>query len=77
MSDGVVKQTDVLPQVRKAIDELHAYSVTFFLEDARAASGVLVNTSGLYGILTANHVATPLLKFDKFAMCIADHAHSF
>jgi hypothetical protein len=71
-----VKQTELLPQLRDAVDELHNYMVTLYLEDGRVGSSVLVNTCGFHGFLTAYHVAKPLLEFERFAVSIANYPHS-
>jgi hypothetical protein len=72
-----VKQTELLPQLREAVDELHNYMVTLYLPDGRVGSSVLVNTCGYHGFLTAYHVAKPLMEFEKFAVSIANYPHSF
>jgi hypothetical protein len=76
VTQSTITQTEALAQVQKALLELSKYTAIIFLADGRACSGVFVNTCGLSGILTAYHVAKPLLESPKFALCIAEHPHS-
>jgi hypothetical protein len=74
-SRRTIKQSDLFPQVEAALRELPNFTATLVLGDKRAASGVFVNTCGFNGILTAYHVAKPLLEFEYFGLCIAGYFH--
>lgn len=76
MSKKLIPQVDLLPLHREAIKELHHYAALLCFQDGRTASGVFVNTGGIYGILTANHVAVPLLNGEKFGISIAEYPHA-
>ena len=65
-----------MTHTQNATLEIKNYTAIFFLEDERVGSGVFVNTCGYNGILTAHHVAEPVLKAQTFALCIADHEHT-
>jgi len=79
MIQKTIRQSKLIPQVSKGVDELHDFMVTMFWQDGeqgRAGSGVLVYSCGVHGILTCHHVSKPLMEFEKFALSIADHPHS-
>jgi hypothetical protein len=72
----LTKPVDLVPNIVEAFKEIKHYTVTFVLEDNRAGSGTLVNTCGYDGILTAHHVAKPVLEGEEFALCEAEYKHS-
>jgi DNA-directed RNA polymerase specialized sigma24 family protein len=67
---------DPQPHLLNAFSEIKNYTAIFILEDGRVCSGVFVNACGIDGILTANHVAEPVIASKDFAMCIAEHEHA-
>ena len=67
---------DPQPYAEKAFAEIEHYTAIFILPDGRVGSGVFVNTCGYDGILTAYHVAKPVLESRLFALCIAEHEHA-
>jgi hypothetical protein len=69
------KPFDLQPHMVGAVNEIKHYTAIFVLEDKRVASGVFVNTCGFDGILTAYHVAEPVLDTSEFGLCIAEHPH--
>ena len=44
------------------------YTAIFIVEGQWVASGVYVNVDGMFGILTANHVAEPVMESQAFAL---------
>jgi hypothetical protein len=58
------------------VHEIKHYTVIFVLRDKRVGSGIFVNTCGYDGILTAHHVAKPVLENSEFGLCIAEHPHA-
>jgi hypothetical protein len=67
---------DPQPHILKAFDEIKNYTAMLIHESGVVASGVFVNACGFDGILTANHVAVPMIDESKhFALCIAQHEH--
>lgn len=67
---------DPQPFMEGAFVEIKNYTAIFILEDGRVGSGIFVNSCGFDGILTANHVASPIMKGKRFSLCIAEHPHS-
>src|SRR5579863_5718541 len=67
---------DPVPHLEKAFDEIKNYTAIFILGDGRVGSGTFVNACGYDGILTAHHVAEPVLNSSVFALCIAEHPHT-
>ena len=53
------------------------YTAIFIVEAKWVASGVFVNVGGMYGILTANHVAKPVMDSQAFALKVSQHQHAF
>ena len=53
------------------------YTAIFIVEAKWVASGVFVNVGGMYGILTANHVAKPVMDSEAFALNVSPHEHAF
>jgi hypothetical protein len=60
------------PHIAAASKIIKDYTAIFIFDDGRIGSGTFVNTCGVHGILTAYHVAEHLLKFQEFALCMAD-----
>ena len=60
----------------RAAEEISHYTAIFVIpkkgEKGVPASGIFVNSCGYFGILTAFHVATPVLKSPKFGLCISE-----
>jgi hypothetical protein len=61
--------------LERAAQEIKHYTVIFVLKDKRVCSGIFVNTCGYDGILTAHHVAEPVLGNSEFGLCIAERPH--
>lgn len=63
----------------RAAQEIGHYTTIFVIPQKGAkgipVSGVFVNTIGYFGILTAHHVATPVLACPTFGLCIAETVH--
>lgn len=69
------KPFDLHPHMVGAVHEIKHYTVIFVLKDKRVGSGIFVNTCGYEGILTAHHVAEPVLENSEFGLCVAEHKH--
>src|SRR5216683_1277754 len=67
---------DPKEHIANALLEIKNYTAIFVLEDGRVGSGIVVNSCGFDGILTAHHVAVPVLESEVFALCIAEYPHS-
>ena len=59
----------------KISNDIKHYNVIFVLKDKRCASGTLVTINGYHGILTAHHVAEPVMNEREVGLCIAEKAH--
>lgn len=70
------KPFDLHPHMVGAVHEIKHYTVLFILKDKRVCSGIFVNTCGHDGILTAHHVAEPVLESSQFGLCVAESPHS-
>lgn len=62
--------------IERAVQEIKHYTVLFVLKDKRVCSGIFVNTCGYHGVLTAHHVAEPVLNNSEVGLCIAERPHS-
>lgn len=60
----------------KISNEIKHYNVIFVMKDKRCASGTLVTINGYTGILTAHHVAEPVMNESEVGLCVAEIAHS-
>lgn len=63
------------PHLARAGKVIKKHMVTFIVTEEPLGSGTVVETSGVEGILTANHVAAELSKFSEFCLCVADSPH--
>lgn len=64
--------------VQQAHCDINNYAAIFVTSKTEiSASGVFVNTCGYEGILTAHHVAKPLLEEESFGLCISQAEHLF
>jgi hypothetical protein len=70
------KPFDLHAHMVGAVHEIKHYTVIFVLRDKRVGSGVFVNTCGVEGILTAYHVAEPVLDNSEFGLCVAERPHA-
>jgi hypothetical protein len=63
----------------RAAEEIRHYTTIFVIPQKGAkgipVSGIFVNTCGYFGILTAHHVAKPVLENPTFGLCIAEKVH--
>jgi hypothetical protein len=63
------------PYFASAGEVIKQYMVTFIANEEPLGSGTIIETCGVEGILTANHVAEELFKFPEFSLCVADSPH--
>ena len=55
------------PHLAGAGEVIKQYMVTFIANEEPLGSGTIIETCGVEGILTANHVAEELFKFPEFS----------
>jgi hypothetical protein len=66
---------DVEPYLIKSNREISHYTVIFVVDNKWVSSGTFVNACGYDGILTAQHVAKPVLESSEIGLCIAEFEH--
>lgn len=68
---------DILPHLEKAIHDIKHYTAQIvLLKSKTVCSGTFVSACGFDGILTAYHVARPVLEDAQFGLCIAEYQHA-
>jgi hypothetical protein len=71
-----IKSSVIQAHLSKAMLDIQHYMAPIVLMDKRICSGTFVSACGFNGILTAYHVATPVLAETQFGLCITAREHA-